>query len=145
MTSSRAKTVMAWWDDKMIALQEASIVKQADPLADTRYTWWSNLVPPIIDPEWWRWKRALFTDDGDDEAGPGWEAMWSHRLRAGAYSLGARLKWNWLTDWEPDPLSSVRWLYRFNCRRRGHPAGIVYYSSGYEPDTHCKDCGMDIG
>lgn len=27
------------------------------------------------------------------------------------------------------------------CRMRNHPYDIVFYSSGYEPDTTCKNCG----
>jgi len=31
------------------------------------------------------------------------------------------------------------------CRLRGHPEGVVYYSSGFEPDMRCKTCGEDLG
>jgi hypothetical protein len=30
------------------------------------------------------------------------------------------------------------------CRLRGHPCGCVYYSSGLEPDYHCKNCGDEL-
>jgi hypothetical protein len=31
------------------------------------------------------------------------------------------------------------------CRIRGHHGGVVWYSSGLEPDMTCKDCGEDLG
>lgn len=32
------------------------------------------------------------------------------------------------------------------CRIKGHPNGIIYYNpGGWEPNTHCKDCGEDLG
>jgi hypothetical protein len=33
-------------------------------------------------------------------------------------------------------------IYKFWCRIKGHPNGMVYYNpNGWEPDNHCKDCG----
>ena len=34
-----------------------------------------------------------------------------------------------------------------SCRIRGHPCGIVFFAGplATEPDTHCKDCGDDLG
>jgi hypothetical protein len=31
------------------------------------------------------------------------------------------------------------------CRMKGHPNGVGYYTSGFEPDMTCKDCGEDLG
>ena len=33
----------------------------------------------------------------------------------------------------------------FLCRFRGHPAGMVWFSNGLEPNTTCKNCGDDLG
>lgn len=30
------------------------------------------------------------------------------------------------------------------CRIKGHPNGVIWYSSGYEPDMSCKDCGDQL-
>jgi hypothetical protein len=40
------------------------------------------------------------------------------------------------------------WFWRLKvvwCRMRGHPSGMRWYSNELEPDTHCIDCGDDIG
>lgn len=37
------------------------------------------------------------------------------------------------------------YLARCLCRARNHPAGVVWYSSGYEPDMTCRECGEDLG
>lgn len=32
------------------------------------------------------------------------------------------------------------------CRARNHPSGVIWYNvGGLEPDTHCKNCGDDLG
>jgi len=31
------------------------------------------------------------------------------------------------------------------CRLRGHPAGVIWYSSGNSPDMRCQCCGDDLG
>lgn len=31
------------------------------------------------------------------------------------------------------------------CRMRNHPCGVVWFTSDYEPDMHCKNCGDDLG
>lgn len=37
------------------------------------------------------------------------------------------------------------WWTVINCRRRGHPYGVIWYSSyGTEPDMTCKNCGDDL-
>ncbi len=40
-----------------------------------------------------------------------------------------------------------RWGWRaFWCRLRGHPAGEVFFNvGGLEPNTHCRNCGDDLG
>ena len=52
----------------------------------------------------------------------------------------------WLSFWY--------WQYLFTdctgwdnfwCRIKNHPRGVVWYSSDYEPDMHCKDCGELLG
>lgn len=30
------------------------------------------------------------------------------------------------------------------CRLKGHPSGPVWYSSGFDPNMQCKDCGEDL-
>ena len=37
------------------------------------------------------------------------------------------------------------WFNVLWCRMRGHPAGVIWYSSGWEPNMHCKNCGDDLG
>ncbi len=49
---------------------------------------------------------------------------------ANRYGFFGRLRDHWTSFW---------------CRLRGHPYGVVWYSSGYEPDMHCKNCGDDLG
>ena len=39
----------------------------------------------------------------------------------------------WSTFWQKVKI--------FICRLRGHPNGPTWYSSGFEPDMRCKDCG----
>lgn len=61
--------------------------------------------------------------------------------------------WCWLvTRWFD--LEWYRFLFSKNfgvrnivCRFRGHPHGVVWYSSGeaLEPDMTCKNCGEDLG
>jgi hypothetical protein len=58
-------------------------------------------------------------------------------------------------EWRDDPfLGEVRrfplaglgnYLARCWCRAKGHPCGVVWNSSGLEPDMACKDCGEDLG
>jgi hypothetical protein len=57
----------------------------------------------------------------------------------------------WFTrDWwryllAPREWGHVSWPRTILCRLRGHPAGVYWYSSGFEPDMHCKECGDDLG
>lgn len=59
----------------------------------------------------------------------------------------------WFTIWwyqilfaRPSVYNNVGWLTAIWCRLRNHPAGIYYYNpNGWEPNTHCKNCGDDIG
>ena len=52
--------------------------------------------------------------------------------------------WKYLL--EPKSSNDVSWFAVFNCRRKGHPCGVVYFNStGLEPDMRCKDCGDDLG
>jgi hypothetical protein len=30
------------------------------------------------------------------------------------------------------------------CRIKGHPRGPIWFSSGFEPDMSCKDCGDEL-
>jgi len=46
---------------------------------------------------------------------------------------------DWVFRTKPTSLMNVI------CRLKGHPNGYWYYSGGLEPDTHCKDCGEDLG
>lgn len=53
---------------------------------------------------------------------------------------------NWWKYLFAPKAEDVSWWVTFNCRRKGHPCGIVFYNpSGYEPDTTCRDCGDDLG
>jgi hypothetical protein len=31
------------------------------------------------------------------------------------------------------------------CRIRNHPHGVIWDSTGLEPNMQCKDCGEDLG
>jgi len=31
------------------------------------------------------------------------------------------------------------------CRIKGHPKGPIWFTSGFDPDMQCKDCGEDLG
>lgn len=42
-----------------------------------------------------------------------------------------------------DPDST--WANTLYCRWCGHPGGVYWYSSGHEPDMHCKNCGDNLG
>ena len=55
-------------------------------------------------------------------------------------------KENGYTLWNGKYLSIKRRVTfrKFCCRMRGH-AGVVWYSSGYEPDMTCKFCDDDLG
>ncbi|MEK6833381.1 MAG: hypothetical protein AABY32_05015 [Nanoarchaeota archaeon] len=54
-------------------------------------------------------------------------------------------KWFTISWWEY-LLEKCEGWDNFWCRVKGHPHGIVFYNpNGLEPDTHCKDCGEDIG
>lgn len=54
--------------------------------------------------------------------------------------------WCWWQDVFFDRQTWVEYLIRVKCRWHGHPAGIVFYNpGGLEPNTHCSNCGEDIG
>lgn len=38
----------------------------------------------------------------------------------------------------------IGWLKTIWCRLKNHPAGIIYYSDGFEPNNHCKNCGDEL-
>ena len=42
------------------------------------------------------------------------------------------------------PAEGVSLWTAFWCRARGH-RGVIWYSSEYEPDMHCKNCYDDLG
>lgn len=52
--------------------------------------------------------------------------------------------WQYLLDKRVDRNYCSR-IHRVLCRAAGHPEGVWWYSSGCEPDQHCKDCGDDLG
>lgn len=38
------------------------------------------------------------------------------------------------------------WFQRMICRAQGHPGGAGWYKSGYMgPDSHCDNCGDELG
>lgn len=39
----------------------------------------------------------------------------------------------------------VSWTQVIKCRLLGHPAGVVWYDHGSEPDYHCRNCFDDLG
>lgn len=41
--------------------------------------------------------------------------------------------------------SDYSWWKVIKCRATGHKCGVVWYSSGFEPDMTCKGCGDDLG
>lgn len=47
----------------------------------------------------------------------------------------------------PDDEGFLFWrkIKSANCRRKGHPYGVVWNSSGDEPDMHCNNCCDDLG
>lgn len=45
----------------------------------------------------------------------------------------------------PNKQHWVSWPSLIRCRWRGHPAGVIWYKAGYEPDMRCKNCGDDLG
>ena len=55
----------------------------------------------------------------------------------------------WLTkNWWSYLLKDCKGPAHFLCRMRGHPCGVVWFTSdpnACEPDMHCKDCGEDLG
>ena len=40
---------------------------------------------------------------------------------------------------------SISWFSTIWCRLRNHPAGVIWYTSEWEPDMHCKNCGDNLG
>ena len=51
----------------------------------------------------------------------------------------------WFTaDWW-QYLFQKPWTWRATfCRMRGHPAGVLWYSGGNEPDMRCKNCADNL-
>lgn len=45
-------------------------------------------------------------------------------------------------QYDDEPFWRLRIVW---CRVGGHPAGVRFYSSGFEPDMHCKNCDDDLG
>ena len=54
-------------------------------------------------------------------------------------------EWLWSGRWRWTYLTEETMAERVVCRWRGHPEGVIWFSSGYEPDTRCKTCGEEIG
>lgn len=93
--------------------------------------WWDHL-PMYFFPSWWRY--VLDDSRCDPDYGP--TTCYFERL------------YNPLTgDSLINPIGYARnWIARFWCRWRGHPCGMIWQNTGsLEPNTHCKDCGEDIG
>ena len=44
--------------------------------------------------------------------------------------------------WDEGFLSGIKIVI---CRFNGHSCGCIYYSSGFEPDWRCKNCGEYLG
>lgn len=53
--------------------------------------------------------------------------------------------WQYLRDNRNGDKGYCSKWHRFWCRASGHTEGVWYYSSGNEPDYHCKGCGDDLG
>lgn len=54
--------------------------------------------------------------------------------------------WGYLLSKPADGWSLVNLWTSFNCRRRSHPAGPIYFNAGgLEPNMTCRGCGDDIG
>jgi hypothetical protein len=81
--------------------------------------------------EWWQYvtddSRCPDKSHGDDEI---FNGRW----------------WWWLADKWQGPIQLVAYLFRCQCRARGHPYGVVWFNvGGTEPDQHCYGCGEDLG
>jgi hypothetical protein len=51
----------------------------------------------------------------------------------------------YLFDRPADGWSISNLWVSFNCRRRNHPNGPIYFNpSGWEPDMSCQDCGDEL-
>lgn len=58
------------------------------------------------------------------------------------------MKWFDLIWWkyllEPKN-NDIGWYRTMQCRAKGHPCGVYWYSSDFEPDMHCRNCDDDLG
>lgn len=50
--------------------------------------------------------------------------------------------WSYLLEPVDYDQSRIRTII---CRAKGHPYGVVWYTTGDEPDMTCKNCGDDLG
>ena len=81
-------------------------------------------------PEWWQY--VLDDSRANKEYGPCDQFIWIENY--------------WFEGYARNPLATfINYLDRCECRAKGHPAGVVWYSNGLEPDMHCKGCGEDLG
>lgn len=118
MTLRGTTTLVAWWHEGHRIIPD-KWVRKGDDFGDLN--WLGHALNAYhhhtrwLKPYWWR------------------EYVWPAPPR---YHRNGKTTYEWgnLNRWE------VR-----RCRMKGHPNGIVYYSSGCEPDTRCKDCGENIG
>ena len=54
--------------------------------------------------------------------------------------------WQYLFEKPVDGWTLSNIWCSFNCRRMGHPAGIIYFNAGgLEPDYTCRGCGDNLG
>lgn len=51
----------------------------------------------------------------------------------------------WVEYMFPPKDSDSTWSNTLWCRWCAHPGGVYWYSSGNDPDMHCKNCGDYLG
>jgi hypothetical protein len=53
--------------------------------------------------------------------------------------------WRYVLDDSRSDHGYGNWLERAYCRVTGHRCGVIWNSSGLEPDMRCRCCGEDLG
>ena len=95
--------------------------------------------PPLRWPWYWLvsvWYRLKYALDVREYS---WNGPKKIRWSAMRY-------WCWWEDRFHNSLWVQEYFRRVKCRWQGHPKGIVFNNpGGLEPDTHCSNCGEDIG
>jgi hypothetical protein len=115
VTLHRRGSIRTWWAEGRPLLRDSWVRKD-----DYQLNWLGNLSNAYRHhTRWLRWSWWSYV----------WRAPehWTYTNPIKRYR-----DWKTLNRWE------VRW-----CRLRGHP-GIIYYSSGPEPDNRCKRCKEEI-